>query len=200
EVVDFHTVSGCGHEYVAAEPPAMGDSDVDFPILDREGDGGLALVDRDLVRDSVPQPVRRPGAGVPSQRAVLPGPGEAVEEERDMLEDPVLPSRTDPGVGRPDLLEHAPLAHAGPLEPDDRTSGNEVHGCPDLVQEGRVVDGALASADHDDAFASKRLEVAELARMYYESRWQAAEFVRPVGVVPDPNCHDDRGTLDPTPV
>src|SRR6266540_7398800 len=177
ESVDIHLVASPEYDVVGSDPRAIGERDVDFPVLDREGDSGLALVDRDLVRDSVPQPVRRPGAGVPSQRAVLPSPGETVEEERDMLEDPVLPARTDPVVGRPNLLEHAPLAHPVSLEPHDRTSRYEVHGRPDLVQEGRAFDGALASANHDDAFAPERLEVAELARMDYESRWQDAELV-----------------------
>src|SRR6266568_5916952 len=200
EPVDIHLVARPEHQVVGSDPRAVGEGEVDSPVLHLEGADALPFMDRDLVRDSFPQPVRCPGAGVPSKRAVLPVPREAVEEERDMLEDPVLPARTDPGVGRPNLLEHAPLAHPVLLEPHDRTSRYEVHGRPDLVQEGGILDRALASPDDHDALAPERFEVAELARMQYESGRKAPELLWPMGVVPDSDRQHDGGALDPTPV
>src|SRR2546430_2809302 len=98
--------------------------------------------------DSAPQPVGRPG-GVDGVIGVLPFLGKTVEEIGHMVPYPIVPARRDARVRGQDPFKHTPPVPTIGSQPVDGPSRYDLDRGASFVEQRRILDRALSTADHD---------------------------------------------------
>src|SRR2546428_35460 len=122
------------------------DGDIEFPFHHLQVRHRLAFAQYDVADDSIPQPVRRPRVVLGVVR-ILPRLGEAVEEIRHMVQDPIDPAGRNAGLRSPDPFKGGARVHPIWRKPPDGPPRYNLDSGAGFVEQRRKLYRALSTTD-----------------------------------------------------
>src|SRR2546422_7409702 len=110
-----------------------------------------------------------------------------------MVPYPIVPARRDARVRGQDPFKHTPPVPTIGSQPVDGPSRYDLDRGASFVEQRRILDRALSTADHDDVPSLETAEIPVLGGMRDQLWRQLSELFWPVGIVVDSDRHHEIG-------